>query len=197
MARWAQRIKSVLVKLNRIITKSGDDGTTGLVSGERIAKTDLLMEAIGDVDELNASLGLARTEAMPSAYEALLAQIQNDLFDLGADIATPTPIKGALRLADGAITQIEQAAERLNERQPPLTSFILPAGSVAIARLHLARAIARRAERHVWGLVAKDRLSSLAPPRYLNRLSDLLFIMARGLALESGAEILWQPGKNQ
>ena len=186
-----------MVKLTRIYTKTGDDGTTGLVSGARIPKTDPRIGAIGAVDELNAILGTALA-ALPegSVLVRPLQAIQNDLFDLGADLATPGDIEGALRVTAGQVAWLEQQIDALNEDLPALTSFILPSGGSAVAALHHARAVARRAEREAWLLNAAEAAVPVPVEitSYLNRLSDLLFVAARKAALMDGGEVLWQPG---
>ena len=190
-----------MVKLNKIYTRTGDDGTTGLVDGSRIAKSDALMEAIGDVDEANSALGIAVT-ALPAGGEAaaMFARIQNELFDLGADLATPAdpqhgfgPHEMALRIVASQIARLEAEIDAMNDRLAPLSSFILPSGTEAAARLHLARAIARRAERAAVAAAATRPLNPLALA-YLNRLSDHLFVATRHLNAAAGGDILWKPG---
>ncbi|MBF5090095.1 cob(I)yrinic acid a,c-diamide adenosyltransferase [Novosphingobium sp. NBM11] len=186
-----------MVKLNKIYTRTGDDGTTGLVDGSRRAKHDPRMIAIGEVDEANSAIGLAAVAA-PEATARDLHRIQNDLFDLGADLATPgedfSPSEMVLRIVPAQVAWLEQAIDVLNESLPPLTSFILPGGSEAAARVHLARAIARRAERAGVALAAEEPVNPAALA-YLNRLSDYLFVLAR--ALNAGADPLWVPGANR
>ena len=184
-----------MVKLNRIYTRKGDAGDTGLVSGPRRAKHDARVVAIGEVDEANAAIGLARLHVAPwnAAMDAELAAIQNDLFDLGADLATPDEeAEHALRIAQERITWLEARIDAMNAHLPPLRSFVLPAGSPAAAHLHFARTVVRRAERAVSRLAATPgewvNPQALA---YLNRLSDFLFVMAR-LANPDG-DVLWQP----
>ena len=185
-----------MVKLNKIYTRTGDGGDTGLADGSRIAKDDPLAEAIGDVDELNSLLGLASVQAGLSV-KPMLDRIQNELFDLGADLATPgddfEPSEMVLRIVQPQIDRLEAEIDGMNESLEPLRSFILPGGNAASAHLHLARSVARRAERRV---VAAARRSSLNPLAriYLNRLSDHLFVAARYLALAHGGDVLWQPG---
>ncbi|WP_306250834.1 cob(I)yrinic acid a,c-diamide adenosyltransferase [Parvularcula sp. IMCC14364] len=189
-----------MVKLNKIYTRTGDAGDTGLVSGARVAKTSPRIEAIGSVDELNAAIGLALASLDDDALKKLLSHIQNDLFDMGADLATPDEMEGALRLDPAQATWLEEQMDALNDDLPPLTSFILPAGGQAPAALHLARAIARRAERDVWRLgenAPEGDMAHRTVTTYLNRLSDFLFIAARKTSLSLGREILWQPGKNR
>ncbi len=186
-----------MVRLNRIYTRTGDDGTTGLVDGSRLPKDDARMVAIGEVDELNSALGFA-VVALSGQREALLVQtIQNDLFDLGADLATPgedfTPSEMVLRIVPAQVDRLEGLIDDLNEPIAPLKSFILPGGTEAAARVHLARAIARRAERAV---ITAGRAVPINPAAltYLNRLSDLLFVLARALNGNGAKDILWVPG---
>ncbi|MCW1383115.1 cob(I)yrinic acid a,c-diamide adenosyltransferase [Novosphingobium sp. KCTC 2891] len=186
-----------MVKLNKIYTRTGDDGTTGLVDGSRRAKHDARMHAIGEVDELNSALGLAAV-ALPDDRAQPLQRIQNDLFDLGADLATPgedfTPSEMVLRVVPGQVAWLERAIDAVNEGLPPLTSFILPGGSEGAARVHLARSIARRAERAAVALAAVEAVNPAALG-YLNRLSDYLFVLAR--AINAGADPLWVPGASR
>ena len=186
-----------MVKLNKIYTRTGDDGTTGLVDGSRRAKHDPRMIAIGEVDEANSAIGLAAVAA-PETVARDLHRIQNDLFDLGADLATPgedfTPSEMVLRVVPAQVAWLEQAIDALNESLPPLTSFILPGGSEVAARVHLARAIARRAERAGVALAAEEPVNPAALA-YLNRLSDYLFVLAR--PRNAGADPLWVPGANR
>jgi cob(I)alamin adenosyltransferase len=187
-----------MVKLNKIYTRTGDDGTTGLGSGERRLKSDLRVEAYGTVDEANACIGLARlhTAAAHPDVDAMLGRIQNDLFDLGADAATPGAVEGALRILPAQVERLEREIDSMNAELSPLTSFILPGGSGAVAALHLARAVTRRAERSAVALHAAEPLnpSLLA---YLNRLSDHLFVAARYVAMSEGGDVLWQPGASR
>jgi cob(I)alamin adenosyltransferase len=189
-----------MVKLNKIYTRTGDDGTTGLVDGSRLPKHAARMEAIGAVDEANSAIGWAVCALGESAHAAALARIQNDLFDLGADLATPgtdfTPSEMVLRIVAGQAVWLEQAIDDLNERLGPLTSFILPGGSEAAARIHVARAAVRRAERAMTALDAQD-CANPAALAYVNRLSDYLFVLARAVNADSGGDVLWVPGKNR
>lgn len=175
-------------RLSKIVTRTGDAGTTGLGDGSRVQKDSARIEAIGAVDELNSAIGLLRAQpGLAKDIAPLLLRIQHDLFDLGGELAIP----GHLALNDGHIQALEQAVVQLNETLPALKEFVLPGGSEAAARCHLARAIARRAERRCWTLYQADGSPGIAPV-YLNRLSDLLFVMARRLARDSGgAEVLW------
>jgi cob(I)alamin adenosyltransferase len=175
-------------RLSKIVTRTGDDGTTGLGDGSRVAKDSARIEAIGTVDELNSALGLLRAgSGLPTSIERAVLGIQHDLFDLGGELAVP----GYSVLTDVHLAALESQIEFHNAELPPLKEFILPGGSEAAARCHLARAIARRAERCCWSLTAADSAPSLAPV-YLNRLSDLLFVLARRLARhEGGTETLW------
>ncbi|WP_033074485.1 cob(I)yrinic acid a,c-diamide adenosyltransferase [Sphingopyxis sp. MWB1] len=194
-----------MVKLNKIYTRTGDQGTTGLVDGSRIAKAAPLMTAIGDVDEANSAIGLALAalgEGAPDAADvpAMLTRIQNELFDLGADLATPAdpqhgfgPHDMALRIVASQVDRLEAEIDAMNDALSPLTSFILPGGSEAAARLHLARAVARRAERSAVAAGADRQLNPLALA-YLNRLSDHLFVLTRHINAAAGGDILWKPG---
>ena len=182
-----------MVKLNRIYTRTGDAGTTGLVDGSRVSKADPRMAAIGDVDEANSAIGVAIAALGERAPAAALLTIQNDLFDLGADIATPEGIDGALRIVPAQVARLEAEIDAMNADLAPLTSFILPGGDPAAAALHLARAIVRRAERSA---VAVDGLN---PPAlaYLNRLSDWLFVATRVVNGAGAGDVLWQPGASR
>ncbi len=178
-------------RLSKIYTRTGDDGTTGLGDGSRVAKTHPRIEACGTIDEANCAVGMVLGVAgLPEALKALLLQLQHDLFDLGGELAVP----GHHIIGEAHITRLENRLDELNENLPPLKEFILPGGGPATAACHLARAIVRRAERCTWSLAAE---ATVAPEvlRYLNRLSDLLFVVARVLARhERGAEVLWQRG---
>ncbi len=189
-----------MVKLNKIYTRTGDDGNTGLVDGSRLPKHAARMEAIGAVDEANSALGLAAVALAGSDHAARLTRIQNDLFDLGADLATPgddfTPGEMTLRIVAAQAVWIEGQIDALNEDMPPLTSFILPGGSEAAARLHIARASARRAERAMTALAANDPVNPAALA-YINRLSDYLFVLARAVNAGAGGDVLWVPGANR
>jgi cob(I)alamin adenosyltransferase len=191
-----------VVKLNKIYTRTGDDGTTGLVDGSRRAKNDPRLAVIGEVDELNSAIGLAALVLAPD-HAASLQRIQNDLFDLGADLATPlgevggadfTPSPMVLRMVPGQAQWLESAIDALNATLPPLTSFILPGGSEGAARVHLARAITRRAERAAVALAAAEPVNPAALT-YINLLSDYLFVLAR--AINAGNDPLWVPGASR
>jgi cob(I)alamin adenosyltransferase len=191
-----------MVKLNKIYTRTGDDGTTGLVVGPRRRKDDLRIECFGTVDETNACIGMARVAlagARPDV-DAILSRIQNDLFDLGADLATPDtgekPAWEPLRIVQAQVDRLEHDIDALNEVIPPLTSFILPAGTPAAAALHLARTVARRAERLMVELSAFETVSPEAL-KFVNRLSDLLFVAARAVNDNGAADVLWVPGANR
>lgn len=189
-----------MVKLNKIYTRTGDDGTTGLVDGSRCPKHAARMEAIGAVDEANSALGLAVVALADSPHRPLLLRIQNDLFDLGADLATPgddfAPSQMVLRIVPGQVVAIEHAIDSLNERLAPLASFILPGGSEAAGRVHVARAAVRRAERRMTALAAETPVNPAALG-YVNRLSDLLFVLARALNGGGADDVLWTPGANR
>ncbi|WP_417608363.1 cob(I)yrinic acid a,c-diamide adenosyltransferase [Parasphingorhabdus sp.] len=189
-----------MVKLNKIYTRTGDDGTTGLVDGSRIAKNDPRMAAIGDVDELNSALGIAICEIGDDALAQELRIVQNDLFDLGADLATPAepdddfaPSEMVLRIVPEQVERLEEKIDSATAKLDPLTSFILPGGSKSAAAVHLARAIARRAERTC---VAAGRDMPINPQAlaYINRLSDYLFVLGRALNNGGKDDILWVPG---
>jgi len=183
-----------MVKLNKIYTRSGDCGTSGLVDGSRLKKSDPLFSTIGDVDEANAAIGLALSAFNDDAPEcALLHRVQNDLFDLGADLATPSTIEEALRIKAPATLALENALDALTSTLGPLTSFVLPGGSKAAAHLHLARTVVRRAERTASALAESQDLNPEIL-KYLNRLSDLLFQLARAQNNDGKTDILWTPG---
>ena len=185
-----------MVKLNKIYTRTGDGGTAGLVDGSRVSKSSLRMTAIGEVDEANAAIGVAIAALTDSEVRLELLRIQNDLFDLGADIATPGEIEGALRIVAEQVARLEIEIDDLNASLEPLTSFILPSGSAGVSALHLGRATVRRAER---AAVALDQSQPLNPQllAYLNRLSDYLFVAARFVAAKEGGDVLWQPGASR
>jgi cob(I)alamin adenosyltransferase len=182
-----------LVKLNKIYTRTGDGGTAGLVDGSRVAKSSPRMTAIGEVDEANAAMGVAIAGLSDDQLSQRLRMIQNDLFDLGADVATPGDIDGALRIVASQVDRLEREIDQMNADLEPLRSFILPGGSPAVAALHLARTVVRRAER---AAVALNEREPLNPQllAYLNRLSDHLFVAARFVAAGEGGDVLWQPG---
>lgn len=189
-----------MVKLNRIYTRTGDNGTTGLGDGERVAKFNLRVEAFGTVDEANAAVGLARLHTAGDAeMDAILARIQNDLFDLGADLCTPDRGQKLewepLRMIDAQVARLEAEIDLMNSRLKPLTSFILPGGAAAAAYLHLARTITRRAERQMVALAeTPGETVGAAALKYINRLSDLLFVLSRIANANGTADVLWVPG---
>ena len=185
-----------MVRLDKISTRGGDGGETSLAGGKRVAKFDLRVEAMGAVDEANAALGIARLHT-EGENDRMLARIQNDLFDLGADLARPeaTGAKTALRITQAHVDRLEREIDRLNESLAPLTSFVLPGGSTASACLHLARTIVRRAERVAVALAVAETTNPLIVT-YLNRLSDHLFVLARALNDGGRADVLWVPGDN-
>ncbi len=191
-----------MVKLNKIYTRTGDDGTTGLVDGSRTAKHAARMEAIGAVDEANSAIGLAvaGSAAGASWHSAALTRIQNDLFDLGADLAIPgddfTPSEMVLRIVQAQVDWLEAGIDALNEDIPPLTSFILPGGGEPAARTHVARACVRRAERAMTALAAETPVNPAALA-YVNRLSDYLFVLARAMNAAGSGDVLWVPGQNR
>jgi len=182
-----------LVKLNKIYTRTGDGGSAGLVDGSRVSKASLRMTAIGEIDEANAAVGVAIAALGGGDVAYRLLQVQNELFDLGADAATPGEVEGALRMIPGQVARLEVEIDEMNAALEPLTSFILPGGSRAVAALHLARTVVRRAER---AAVALNESEPLNPHllAYLNRLSDHLFVAARFVAACEGGDVLWQPG---
>lgn len=187
-----------MVVLNRIYTKTGDGGETRLASGEPVSKSDPRVEAYGTVDELNAVVGLARLHSgQHDRIDAMLARIQNELFDLGADLATPhdpPPKWEALRIVDGQVERLEAEIDWMNESLKALDSFILPGGSALSAHLHLARTVCRRAEREAVRLMEAGEAVNPEAVRYLNRLSDHLFVAARRANANGAADVLWKPG---
>ena len=198
-----------MVVLNRIYTRTGDDGTTALGSGERRKKFDLRIAAYGTVDELNACLGIARLHTRSeAAVDAMLARIQNDLFDLGADLCTPEDDEGKgqgkgpdgarLAVTDAQVTRLEHEIDALNADLAPLRSFVLPGGTPAAAHLHLARTVCRRGERLMVELADKPgETVSAAALKYVNRLSDFLFVASRFLNRKGADDVLWVPGQNR
>ncbi len=193
-----------MVKLNKIYTRTGDDGTTGLVDGSRVSKSSALMQAIGDVDEANSAIGLAVIALGDQPIAAALTRIQNDLFDLGADLATPagadeagaddfTPSEMVLRIVPSQVERLEREIDAMNAHLAALRSFILPGGSAEAAALHLARAISRRAERSAVGASETQRLNPAALA-YVNRLSDFLFVASRAVNQNGAGDVLWRPG---
>jgi cob(I)alamin adenosyltransferase len=193
-----------MVRLTRIYTKGGDKGETSLGSGVRVAKHDPRVAAYGTVDEANAAIGLARLHIgdVQADTDAILGRVQNDLFDLGADLCRPeTPETGKpsepppLRVTAGQVARLEGEIDRLNADLAPLTSFVLPGGTPAAAYLHLARTVARRAEREMT-LLAQSEAVNPEAIRYINRLSDLLFVLGRALNDGGAQDVLWEPGQN-
>ena len=182
-----------MVKLNKIYTKTGDAGSAGLVDGSRVSKSSPRMTAIGEVDEANAAIGVAIAALKGGELALQLLAIQNELFDLGADVATPGEVEGALRIDPSQVARLEVELDEMNDALEPLTSFILPGGSAAVASLHLARTVARRAERAAVALHEREPLNPHLLS-YLNRLSDFLFVAARFVARQEGGDVLWQPG---
>ena len=188
-----------MVKLNKIYTRTGDDGSTGLVDGTRLSKDSLRVAAYGDVDETNAVIGLARLQLESRRLNAMLARIQNELFDLGADLATPLPEAGetdseyALRVLPEQTSRLETELDALNADMEPLNSFVLPGGHPPAAYLHQARTVARRAERTMVAL-AKSAPVNPDALAYINRLSDFLFVAARWCNDQGGSDVTWVPG---
>jgi len=179
-----------MVRLNKITTKTGDSGTTGLTGGSRVSKASLRIAAIGAVDETNSAIGVARLDAEGDC-DRMLARAQNDLFDLGADLSTPGG--DGLRIVDAQVERLEREAGALNEILSPLTSFVLPGGTALAARLHLARAVCRRAETAIVALSERETVNPAAL-RYINRLSDHLFVLARAANDGGMGDVLWSPG---
>ncbi|HXN79808.1 MAG TPA: cob(I)yrinic acid a,c-diamide adenosyltransferase [Steroidobacteraceae bacterium] len=181
-------------RLSKIYTRTGDDGTTGLGDGSRVPKDSVRVEAYGTVDELNSAIGvLLAVPGLPPAVSACLTQVQQQLFDLGGELCIP----GHRAISASQVTQLEQALDAFNDPLPPLKEFILPGGGPAAAACHLARTIARRAERRVWTLARAEAVSPEVA-QYLNRLSDLLFVLARVLARhERSAEVLWRHDRSK
>jgi cob(I)alamin adenosyltransferase len=192
-----------MVVLSKIYTRTGDDGTTALGSGRRVAKYDLRVEAYGTLDETNATIGLARLHTRDSlpVLDAMLARIQNDLFDLGADLCFPDETKdarGRLQVTDTQVARLEQEIDGLNRELEPLRSFVLPGGTPAASYLHLARTVSRRAERLIVALSARQgEAVGEAALRYINRLSDFLFVAARSANDKGKRDVTWVPGKNR
>ncbi len=187
-----------MVTLTKIYTRGGDKGETSLGDGKRVAKHDVRVDAYGTVDETNGFVGLARLHT-EGAADDMLARIQNDLFDLGADLCTPDDgrkAEGALRIVDAQVDRLEQEIDAMNADLQPLSSFILPGGSPAAAYLHLARTVSRRAERLICHLAENEPVNAAAI-RYINRLSDHFFVLARHLNDNGRADVLWVPGGNR
>jgi len=187
-----------MVKLDKIYTKTGDLGETGLGDGSRISKASLRITAIGAVDETNCAIGIARLDT-EGDMDAMLSRIQNDLFDLGADLCSPEDgrkAEGRLRISAAQVERLEREIDTMNEKLAPLTSFVLPGGTALAAHLHLARAIARRAEAAMVALAAEEKINEAAL-RYANRLSDHLFVMARTANDGGMGDVLWIPGGNR
>ena len=185
-----------MVRLTRIYTRTGDKGLTSLGDGTRVPKHAFRVEAFGAVDEANAAIGLARLHAK-GKFDAMLARLQNDLFDLGADLCVPETTKSTrsrLRIADAQVVRLEHEIDAMNAELKPLDSFVLPGGSALSAHLHLARTIVRRAERGMTQLSKNEKVGEAAL-RYINRLSDHLFVLSR--AANKGADVLWKPGANR
>ncbi|PWG02430.1 cob(I)yrinic acid a,c-diamide adenosyltransferase [Sphingosinicella humi] len=186
-----------MVKLNKIYTRTGDAGEAGLVDGSRVSKADPRMGAIGEVDEANCVIGVALLHLADERHRAMLSNIQNELFDLGADLATPgkdfAPTEMTLRIVQDQIDRLEREIDAMNGELEPLRSFILPGGGAGAAHLHLARGVVRRAERAAVAAAAAVPLNPLALA-YINRLSDHLFVLARLVAKAEGGDVLWKPG---
>ena len=189
-----------MVTLNRIYTRTGDGGTTRLATGQTVSKSDLRVETYGAVDEANAAIGLARLHtAADETLDPMLARIQNELFDLGADLCTPADgrrAEGALRIVPAQVERLEHEIDAINAGLSPLNSFVLPGGSPAAAHLHLARTVVRRAERLVTSLARQEEVTPEAL-KYLNRLSDHLFVLSRHANAAGAGDVLWVPGQNR
>ena len=186
-----------MVRIDRVITRGGDGGETSLGDGARVAKDAIRVEAYGTVDEANAVIGLLRLHsAADPATDAMLARIQNDLFDVGADLCVPGAAGDRLRLGETPSLRLEAEVAAMNAGLPPLTSFILPGGTPAAAMAHLARTVVRRAERHVVTLARTEAVNP-AIIRYLNRLSDHLFVLSRHCNGNGAGDVLWVPGANR
>ncbi len=189
-----------MVSLTRIYTRGGDKGETSLGDGRRVAKHDLRVQAYGTVDEANAAIGLVRLHTRRDGKtDAILARIQNELFDLGADLCTPETGRkaaGALRITEAQVTRLEREIDQLNAKLKPLKSFVLPGGTPAASHLHLARTVARRAERDITRLMACEPVNPAAV-KYANRLSDLLFVLARHCNRRGKRDVLWVPGAHR
>ena len=182
------------VRLTKIYTRGGDTGETSLGDGSRVSKLDGRIEAFGAVDELNAALGIVLAGNVPDELRGVIARVQNELFDVGADLSVPAGVDGRLRVEQSMVDRLEQDCDRFNAELPELRSFVLPGGTEAAARLHVARTLCRRAERDVLRAAAEHELGPLVAV-YLNRLSDLLFVLARAEnALAGQDEPLWRPG---
>jgi cob(I)alamin adenosyltransferase len=193
------RDPDTVVRLDRIYTRGGDKGQTSLGDGRRVPKHDPRVSAYGAVDECNSVIGLARLATAGTDADSMLARIQNDLFDLGADLCTPEAEKPEwppLRVVAAQVERLEREIDALNAAIPPLKSFILPGGSPAAAWLHLARTVARRAEREMTALAERETINPVAI-QYINRLSDHLFVLARHVNDKGAADVLWVPGKNR
>lgn len=182
-----------MVRLNKIYTRTGDTGQTGLVDGSRVSKADPRLAAIGDIDEANSAIGVAMLHVEDAQQREVLLRIQNEMFDLGADVATPDGVEGALRIVAAQVERLEREIDAMNAWLEPLRSFILPGGGAASAHLHLARAVVRRAERSLVAAAGAVAINPVALT-YVNRLSDHLFVLARLVARVAGGDLLWQPG---
>jgi cob(I)alamin adenosyltransferase len=188
------RARDEPVRLTKIYTRGGDAGETSLGDGSRVSKLDGRIEAFGTVDELNAAIGVVLAGDVPDALRPVLVRIQNELFDVGADLSVPAEVEGRLRVDQSVVDRLEEDCDRFNAELPDLRSFVLPGGTESAARLHVARTVCRRAERDALRAAADQELGPLVVV-YLNRLSDLLFILARAAnALAGAPEPLWKPG---
>lgn len=190
-------VATMAIHLTRIYTRTGDDGSTGLSDFSRVSKNDSRLVAYADCDEANAAIGVALAlPGVPDDLRAVLTEVQNDLFDVGADLATPpTQTENALRITEAYVSRLEMHCDNFNEDLPALTSFVLPGGTPLAAQLHVARTVTRRAERAAWASTEDFPDTSVLPAKYLNRLSDLLFILGR--VANKGNDVLWKPGANR
>ena len=179
-------------RLSKIYTRTGDQGTTGLADGTRVDKDSLRVEAMGEIDELNTCIGVLLVHDVGEPVASCLTDVQHALFDIGGELAIP----GAVTVTAAYVTRLEDALDELNEPLPPLKEFILPGGGVAATAAHVARAVCRRAERRLLALARSEAVNEHSR-RYLNRLSDLLFVMCRVLAIGGQGEVYWQPGRNK
>lgn len=185
-----------MIRIDRVVTRGGDGGETSLGDGRRVRKSDLRVDAYGTVDEVNAVIGVLRLHVTAGEQAAALGRVQNDLFDVGADLCVPGEAGDRLRLTDAPSADLEAQVAAMNVALPPLSSFVLPGGAFAAAHAHVARTVTRRAERLVVALAAAETVNP-AVVRYLNRLSDYLFVLARHLNAEAGGDVQWVPGANR
>lgn len=186
----------VVVRIDKVVTRGGDRGESSLGDGARVRKDSPRIEALGAIDEANAAIGVLRAAGVPADADAMLARVQNDLFDLGADVSVPGEDGARLRLSDTQAARLEAEIAAMNAALPPLTSFVLPGGCMSAAQAHVARTLTRRAERAIVRVGAEEKLNAAAL-RYLNRLSDHLFVLSRVLNDKGVRDLLWVPGANR